>query len=86
MSSLFFFCFYFCLQFDYVVLKSALWLLDKAGLVPKAMSNVVHVTRTMTSMVSTLFITDLSTMIVAIMCHYVITFASDLSLQLKRCI
>ncbi|XP_078360115.1 protein-glutamine gamma-glutamyltransferase K-like isoform X2 [Oculina patagonica] len=37
-------------QFDEVALNSALWLLDKAELRPKAMSNVIHVVRTMTSM------------------------------------
>lgn len=44
------------LQFDEVALNSALWLLDKAELSPKAMSNVIHVVRTMTSMVSAPFI------------------------------
>ncbi|XP_078360106.1 protein-glutamine gamma-glutamyltransferase K-like, partial [Oculina patagonica] len=39
-------------QFDDVVLKSALWLLKKAELSPKSMSNVIHVVRTMTSMVN----------------------------------
>ena len=47
---------FLCLQFDHVVLKSALWLLDKAGLSSKAMSNVIWVVRAMTSMVRALFI------------------------------
>ena len=42
------------IQFEDVALNCALWLLsEKANLSSKAMSNVVHVARTMTSMVST---------------------------------